>query len=139
MRASVLRASALALAVIAFAAPAHADCAAGDGALRLEAPGGAPFAVTVKTRPGTVAVGEPFAADIAVCGKEGAKAERIAVDATMPAHNHGMNYVPEVKDLGGGRYQAEGLLFHMPGTWRVEVSVYADGKPHRLSRDVQVE
>ena len=139
MRAAALSLTALALGIFPLAAPAHADCAAGDGALKLEAPDGAPFAVTVKTRPGTVAVGEPFAADIAVCGKEGAKAERIAVDATMPAHNHGMNYVPEVKDLGGGRYAAEGLLFHMPGTWRVEVSVYADGKPHRLSRDVAVE
>ncbi len=139
MRASGLGLTALALAAVVPAAPANADCAAGDDALTLEAPDGAPFTVTVKTRPGTVAVGEPFAADIAVCGKDGAQAERIAVDATMPAHNHGMNYVPEVKDLGGGRYAAEGLLFHMPGTWRVEVSVYADGRPHRLSRDVEVK
>lgn len=139
MRASLPGLTAVALAGITFAVPAHAGCAGGDGALKLEAPDGAPFAVTVKTRPGTVAVGEPFAADIAVCGKDGNTPERIAVDATMPAHNHGMNYVPEVKDLGGGRYAAEGLLFHMPGTWRVEVSVYADGKPHRLSRDVEVE
>ena len=139
MRAAVPALTMLALAAFAFAAPAHANCAEGDGSLKLEAPDGAPFAVTVKTRPGTIAVGEPFAADIAVCGKDGKTAERIAVDATMPAHNHGMNYAPEVKDLGGGRYAAEGLLFHMPGTWRVEVSVYADGKPHRLSRDVEVE
>ena len=37
----------------------------------------------------------------------------------MPAHRHGMNYRATVSTLSPGVYRAEGLMFHMPGRWRV--------------------
>ena len=49
-----------------------------------------------------------------------------------------MNYKPEITDLGQGRYQAKGLLFHMPGRWEFAVTVTSGGTPTRLTLDVDV-
>ena len=65
-----------------------------------------------------VAVSRHFKLEVAVCSKSGALPESLKVDAVMPEHRHGMNYAPTVKKLGPGRWQAEGLMFHMPGRWQ---------------------
>ena len=79
---------------------------------RLESPR---FVLTFK--PGPVAVSKHFAVDVAACAKSGPAPKTLKVDAHMPAHRHGMNYRPQVKPAGAGRWRAEGLLFHMPGAW----------------------
>ncbi|HEX6690986.1 MAG TPA: cytochrome-c peroxidase, partial [Burkholderiales bacterium] len=66
-----------------------------------------------------VAVSRHFKLDVAACSKSGALPESLKVDAVMPEHRHGMNYAPTVKKLGPGRWQAEGLMFHMPGRWQL--------------------
>jgi hypothetical protein len=47
----------------------------------------------------------------------------VSVDADMPSHGHGMNTKPETIDEGGGRYRANGMLFHMAGEWSIAVEV----------------
>jgi len=65
-----------------------------------------------------VSVAEHFALDVAACAKPGhPPPESLKVDAHMPEHRHGMNYAPQVKPLGPGRWHAEGLMLHMPGRW----------------------
>ena len=87
-----------------------ADGAAGAGGTVVFAP-----------RPWPVPVGRLFALDIAVCPTAGtALPASLRVDADMPAHRHGMNYRPSVTALGNGRFVAEGLMFHMPGRWRLQ-------------------
>src|SRR5262245_6333964 len=72
--------------------------------------------------PAPIPLGAHFRIELAVCAADGrAAVETIAVDAEMPEHRHGMNYRPSLTPLGGGRYRAEGLLFHMPGRWRLTV------------------
>jgi hypothetical protein len=44
---------------------------------------------------------------------------RVTVHGGMPAHAHGLPTVPQVRNLGAGRYLVEGLKFHMPGAWVV--------------------
>jgi cytochrome c peroxidase len=78
-------------------------------------------------------VGKFFSLDIAVCAKAGALPESLKVDAHMPEHRHGMNYAPEVKPLGPGRWRAEGLMFHMPGKWEFVFEVRAAGTTDRLA------
>jgi cytochrome c peroxidase len=68
-------------------------------------------------KPEPVAVAKHFKVEIAACSKSGPLPESLKVDATMPEHRHGMNYAPTVKKLGPGRWQADGLMFHMPGRW----------------------
>jgi hypothetical protein len=49
---------------------------------------------------------------------------QITVEGGMPAHNHGMPTVPQVTaNLGGGRYQVEGVQFQMPGHWVVTFNI----------------
>lgn len=64
-----------------------------------------------------IKIGEQFQIDILVCGKVFDTSE-IEIDATMPAHKHGMNYLPDIAKLDTHRYRASGLFFHMPGQWR---------------------
>src|SRR5690606_35247792 len=67
---------------------------------------------------GKVAVGRHFSVDLASCAKAGhALPESIKVQARMPEHRHGMNYLPKVARVAPGRWRAEGLMFHMPGKW----------------------
>jgi len=79
-----------------------------------------------------ISVAKHFKVDVAVCSKAGAPLpETLKVDATMPEHRHGMNYAPTVKKLGPGRWQAEGLMFHMPGKW--ELVFVLDGEERMSS------
>ena len=79
-------------------------------------------------------VGRHFSVDVAACAKNGAPPTTLKIDARMPEHRHGMNYRPAVKALGPGRWQAEGLMLHMPGKW--EFVFFVEGE--RLAREVIV-
>jgi hypothetical protein len=57
----------------------------------------------------------------------------LRVDATMPAHRHGMNYKPTVTREGPGRWRADGLLLHMPGEWQFRFDLREDGRTERLT------
>jgi hypothetical protein len=87
-----------------------------------------------------IAVGRHFALDIEVCTQAGTPLPRsLAVDADMPAHQHGMNYRASVKPLGTGRYRADGLMFHMPGRWRVVFDLATAGGSTRVTHEFDVE
>lgn len=99
--------------------------------MRLES---ARYVVALRSRSGPIAVGEHFAVDIAACAKNGADApELLHVDARMPAHRHGMNYVPRIRLIAPGRWHADGLMFHMPGLWEFRVDLRAGGVTDRLT------
>lgn len=96
--------------------------------------------VAYRTEPGRIAVGEPVAIEVSVCAVgEARPVESLAVDADMPAHRHGMNYRPSVVALDGARYRAEGLLFHMPGLWRLIIELRAGDGVERLTGELVVE
>lgn len=112
------------------AEPAQASTAASAG-----------WQLAFAPRPAPVPVGRHFALDIVLCPPPGqALPATLAVDADMPAHRHGMNYRTTVRALGNGRYLAEGLMFHMPGRWRVlfEAPAPAGQPPLRLTREIEV-
>lgn len=98
---------------------------------RLESPR---YVVAFKTE--AIAVANHFAMEIAACAKPGHPVpESLKVDAHMPEHRHGMNYAPEVKPLGPGRWRAEGLMFHMPGKWELVFEIRAAGRTDRVAHD----
>jgi hypothetical protein len=86
-----------------------------------------------------VAVGRQLDLAIVVCPPPGTAVDRVVVDATMPAHRHGMNYRPVVTPGAEGSYRASGLLFHMPGDWRLTVDAYAEGWSRRFSLDLKAQ
>ena len=123
---------ALAAALLGLAAQGAA-CELPAGGHFVDAPR---YSLSYRTQPPRIAVGEHFALDLSICGKDGRPPPReVVVDAWMPAHKHGMNYKAEVKSYGGGRFYAQGLMFHMPGLWQFRIDV--DGE--RLLDNVTIE
>jgi hypothetical protein len=102
---------------------------------RAEAPG---IVVVFDAVPPTIEIGRHFALDVRVCA-DGALPTLSRVEADMPEHRHGMNYRPSLAARGAGRYLAEGLLFHMPGRWRLSFEVEREGQRTRLTTDLRLE
>jgi len=86
-----------------------------------------------------VPVGRHFDIDFVVCDVTLRSGADVVVDADMPAHRHGMNYRTRVEALPGGVYRAHGLMFHMPGAWRVIFDVPLEGRTLRLTRVIEVQ
>jgi hypothetical protein len=87
--------------------------------------------------------GQPFALDVWVFSSDAPDLPRtdvaLSVDAAMPEHGHGMNRVPRIEAKGGGRFRAEGLLFHMPGRWELYFDVTRGPITERAQTDVVLE
>jgi hypothetical protein len=90
-------------------------------------------------RPLPVPVGRHFDIDFVVCGAALRSGATVSVDADMPAHRHGMNYRTRVEALPGGVWRAHGLMFHMPGTWRVIFDLPLEGRTLRITREIAVQ
>ena len=135
------RATLLALvgaALTAFAAEASQPCDAPRAFQptgRLES---SDVTVLFRTVPPTIEIGRHFTVEAVVCSPA-PMPSRLRVDAWMPEHRHGMNYRPTVVKSGDGVYVAEGMLFHMPGLWRLLFDVERDGRVERLSTDLELE
>ena len=130
---------ALALALLSSAAFADDECGAALKAAKPwigEADG---VRIAFVARPLPVPVGRHFELDFVVCGAALRNGTTIAVDADMPAHRHGMNYRTRVDALPGGVYRAHGLMFHMPGTWRVIFDLPLEGRTLRVTREIEVQ
>lgn len=98
------------------------------------------YTVVYATKPAPIAVAKHFAMDIVVCAKPGAPAPQgLHVDAVMPEHNHGMNYKPGVIALGKGRYNADGLMMHMPGRWEFVFDVQTGGASERVTASLTLK
>jgi hypothetical protein len=66
-----------------------------------------------------------------VVTRDGAPVEGADINVTggMPEHDHGMPTRPRVTaDLGDGRYQLDGMRFHMNGEWEIVVEILADDR-----------
>jgi hypothetical protein len=50
-----------------------------------------------------------------------------------------MNYQAVVKPAGNGRYEAAGLMFHMPGRWDFIFEVRGGGKTDRMTSTVVLQ
>jgi hypothetical protein len=103
--------------------PAAAGALVADGAVQLR----------WRTEPAAITVGQPFVLWLTVCP---AGARLTAVDATMPEHRHGMNYRPTIQPLDGGRWRADGLIWHMSGRWELALDVQHEGATRRLRQSV---
>ncbi len=82
-----------------------------------------------------VPLAQPFALRVRLCPPE---ATLLALDATMPAHRHGMNYRPTLVPLGGGVWRVEGLLWHMPGAWELRLDLRHAGRTQVLRQGIEL-
>mgnify|MGYP001812217051 CR=1 FL=1 len=105
--------------------PISCGSGAADHAIRLQ---GQEHVAIVTTDPAILAIGDVFAATIIACRADGTAFEGdMSVTAIMPAHGHGMNTAASVSQTGSGRFRADGLMFHMPGQWRLHIELSGSG------------
>ena len=116
------------------------DTAHHDYATSAHSDGGA-FYVEYTPNPDPIPVSDEFSVTLTVY--EGVDTEavlsgvdRVAVDADMPEHGHGMNVVPEVADNGDGTFTASPFAFHMPGYWEIYVDVTVGDTTERATFSV---
>ena len=109
-----------------------------DSRLQLTGAADAPWVIQLQLTPKSIPLNAPFDANVTVCSDQEPVPTRITLDATMPAHKHGMNYEPKTERKDSHRYEVKNLLFHMPGIWRLEITAYENSKPHRFTHDVTI-
>lgn len=71
-------------------------------------------------------VGEMFGIDALINLADGSPLPgdaKVAVDATMPEHRHGMMTDPETKQINPAKWRAEGMKLHMHGNWMLHVKI----------------
>jgi len=101
---------------------------------------GGGYTVTFESTPAPIPMNEPFDLRFTVAPKLGSsQGLTVQVDARMPAHGHGMNRVPKLTAQPDGSYQAEGMLFHMPGHWELYFDIAQGGKTERAQVDVDLK
>jgi hypothetical protein len=93
----------------------------------------------IRIPPDTVLLGQPFDIEFLTCNETSTPIDNVTVKATMPAHNHGMNYSPEVTTSGETMYKASGMLFHMPGQWRISLETRGTDKTDRFTVEISVK
>ncbi len=101
---------------------------------------GSKVSVLMELPSSAIKVSQAFSVKALLCPKEdGASITRATVDASMPEHQHGMNYKPKTQ-LGQGvdtqatgprLLSAQGLVFHMPGKWQFEFQVFGKDRHHQ--------
>lgn len=126
------------LFLVGFVTSSHA-CEAPMGWSELIAESSYEFQLFADVKNTDITIGKVFNLPIFVCSKTGVKIEGLNVDAQMPAHKHGMNYRPEVKMSETSEYEASGMLFHMPGVWRLEITADVNGKAHYFHTDIMAK
>jgi hypothetical protein len=121
-----------------FAQASFAACVDGSSTHRLKAVN-SDFVIGFSPSVWPIPVGKLFSVDFEVCGAIAIAG--IKIDADMPAHKHGMNYKPKISQTSSG-YVAEGMMFHMPGKWRVTFElVPKDGASNavRLTQEISID
>ncbi|NOD97613.1 hypothetical protein GS610_10370 [Ruegeria sp. HKCCD6228] len=86
---------------------------------------------------GDIPLAQPFSLQISICDE--IAVDTVRVDAIMPAHRHGLNYAPEITELGDGLYRADGLLFHMPGLWEIRFEIGFNDKSVSYTSEVDLK
>jgi hypothetical protein len=69
--------------------------------------------------------------------RQGVTHALVVAEASMPSMHHAPE-VGVVTDLGEGRYAVEGLVFSMPGTWRLHIEATRDTLEDETTFDLDV-
>lgn len=90
----------------------------------------------------SISVSEPFSVLVTICSELGDD-PKVELDALMPAHGHGMNYIPEHTIVEQSdnhvKVQVEGLVLHMPGQWQWQLDITIDSERQAYSHDFKVQ
>jgi hypothetical protein len=124
--------SGCAAAVLACEPPLH-----GANVQKIE---GARYVLAWRPVPAPMRVGEFLTLEIGVCARDGQpRPATLRVDATMPEHKHGMNYLPSVTPKGTDRFAADGIMLHMAGHWEIVFDINAGAAQESLRTSIELQ
>lgn len=110
--------------------------------MRIESNGGS-YVVHVAPAPSALPDNESFELRVWIASSarphELAPDVRLAVDASMPEHGHGMNRTPKIARAQSGEFVVQGMLFHMTGRWELYFDVTSGALTERAQADVILE
>ncbi len=99
--------------------------------------------IVYRTEPEPPERGAPFSVEAWVCATSAPDRLRadvaLRIDAAMPQHQHGMNRVPAISPSDSGGFRAQGLLFHMAGSWELFFDVTEGAITERAQVKLEVE
>ena len=83
--------------------------------------------VTFTPPPEGIPLNELFTLGVTVHGTSSPQNVTIFIDATMPAHGHGMLTMVDITPSDeAGRFDVSKMILHMPGEWELSILVVAD-------------
>ena len=94
------------------------------------------FRFRIQTEPAPIKLGDYFSVwTIVERVEDGAKVGQgtLELDATMPAHRHGMTTLPRTRLHDSDRFHTVGCRFHMHGRWVIELNFEDAGKADRAT------
>lgn len=87
-------------------------------------------------------VSEPATLVAIVCG-DIQQITDLKLDAVMPAHGHGTNYITSVSVVEqsdkSAEYKLDGVVLHMPGTWQWQLTISDENGAETLKQDFVLE
>lgn len=111
-------------------------CPSIDDAISMSADGSdAPAAYVSYPAP---PVSIPFEIEVTFCDPEDHLVENVVFDATMPTHQHGMNYDPDVARIKNNLFRISNVVFHMPGDWEVKIEASIGGQRFQYTANIDV-
>ncbi|MEM8731735.1 MAG: hypothetical protein AAGF79_17640 [Pseudomonadota bacterium] len=125
------------LPAVLVSANAALACAVPEGAVELRAD--TPDAPAAYASLAAPPVSAPFDIEVTLCLPSDQKVAALAFDATMPAHQHGMNYDPRVVRSAHGAFSVSNVVFHMPGAWQIEIEAVIPDQRLRYTGNIEVK
>ncbi len=87
---------------------------------------------------GLIPLNQLFGLVVTVSGTPSEDRLTVFVDATMPAHGHGMNTVPTVEPASeDGQFLVSNMNLHMPGEWELSILVMYGEVAEQVRTNVQ--
>lgn len=100
---------------------------------------GGTYSVRFSSDPDKIPLNKSFDLAVSVVRADGRPISpdaQLIVNANMPAHYHGMNTKPVTEKLPDGSWVVKGMLFHMPGHWKINYDIREGEATERAEADV---
>jgi hypothetical protein len=69
---------------------------------------------------------------------EAVSAASLSFSGWMPLHRHGLNSLPVIRELDGGRYEIQPIVLYMPQLWELSVLVTRNDETEDVTFDICV-
>jgi hypothetical protein len=119
-------------------AASSADCGGAGEEFMLgmtkSAPSGALIVAIVAAEPAPPLVGaNRWTVQLSGEGGDSIAGASVSFTGWMPQHGHGLNAVPLIEELEGGRYEIQPIILYMPQLWELGVVVTQNGERERVT------